>query len=398
MQYDFCIIGAGIVGLSTAYKLKNKYPKAKIILVEKEKKVSTHQTGRNSGVVHAGIYYKNGSLKSKFCKQGLKETYQFADQHSINYKKIGKLIVATNDQEASVLEALYHDHKSEVNLQLISATQASSIEPNLNVKSAILSSNTGIIDWQKFSQKVLEVIMEKDVRLLTEANVSSISESSKGVHIRFLRNRKKICAKKLICCAGLNSDRLAELSGLKINVKIIPFKGTYFYLNKDKSGIFKKLIYPTPNLNTPFLGIHFTKHIDGSISVGPSASLSLAREGYDGVSINIKDSFDTFFYKGFWKFLNNNKQFIFNEAMISFSKYLYLNQCNKFIKGLSLSDISFSKCGIRAQAVDHNGNFVNDFLFAGTEKTLHVLNAPSPAATSAFPIADHILKKIEQHI
>ena len=390
--YDYCIVGAGIIGISTAYQLMNKYPKAKIILVEKEKQAAIHQTGRNSGVVHAGIYYKSGSLKSSFCIQGLKETYQFAEQYSIPFKKIGKLIVATNDHESSVLENLYQNRKDELNLKLLSEAQVTSIEPHLRSSLAILSPETGIIDWQEFAQTVLKIARDRGVKLLTNAYVTHIDESSKYVEIKILNDVKKIRTKKLICCAGLQSDRLMKLSGLQSNVRIIPFKGTYFYLNQDKSNLFKKLIYPTPNLGTPFLGIHFTKHINGSVSVGPSASLSFTREGYNGFSLNFKDTADIFFYKGFWKFLINQKKFIVNEAMIAFSKKLYLDQCKKFYDGLSLSDIHYSKCGIRAQAVDQDGNFVQDFLFAKTEKILHVLNAPSPAATSCFPISKYIIK------
>lgn len=398
MVYDFCIIGGGIVGLSTAYKLKTKFPMAKIVLIEKEKKVAMHQTGRNSGVVHAGIYYKNGSLKSIFCKQGLKETYNFAQKHSINYRKIGKLIVATNDREVSVLESLYNEHRDDVNLRFLTSSQTSNIEPNLSVKAAILSPETGIIDWQKFSQKIYEDILKNNVEVITESEVAAIIESSKHVELRFLKSPRMVKTKKLICCGGLNSDRLAKLAGVNTNCKVIPFKGTYFYLKKEFSGMFERLIYPTPNLDTPFLGIHLTKHIDGSVSIGPSASLSLSREGYTNNSFTIKDSLDIFFYKGFWKFLVNNKKFILNEALISFSKNMYLKQCKNFIEQLSASDIVSEKCGIRAQAVDSNGKFIHDFLFANTEKTLHVINVPSPAATSAFPIADFIIKEMEKSL
>lgn len=393
MIYDYCIVGAGIVGISTAHQLINKYPKAKIILIEKEKQAATHQTGRNSGVVHAGIYYKSGSLKSSFCMQGLRETYRFAEQHSIPYKKTGKLIVATNDQESSVLEKLYQNRKDELNLQLLSRSQVRSIEPNLRSSLAILSPETGIIDWQQFAQTALQIAEYNGVELLTNAYVTHIDESSKHVEIRILNGVKKIRTKKLICCAGLQSDRLLKLSGLQSDVRIIPFKGTYFYLNQDKSNLFKKLIYPTPNLETPFLGIHFTKHINGSMSIGPSASLSFARESYKGFNVNIKDTADIFFYKGFWKFLINQKKFIVKEAMIAVFRKLYLDQCKKFYANLSLSDVSFSKCGIRAQAVDRDGNFIHDFLFVNSKRILHVLNAPSPAATSCFPIAEHIIKK-----
>jgi (S)-2-hydroxyglutarate dehydrogenase len=393
MIYDYCVIGAGIVGIATAYQLKTRYPTAKIIIIEKEKQAAAHQTGRNSGVVHAGIYYKAGSLKSTFCKQGLTETYRFAEQHSIPFNKTGKLIVATNDKEAYVLEKLYQDRKDELNISLLSRAEVSSIEPNLKANSAILSPETGIIDWQQFAQRVLQSARKKGVELLTDATVTHINETSKYVEMRLSNFVKKIRTKKLICCAGLQSDRLVMKSGLQSDVKIIPFKGTYFYLNKDKSNIFKKLIYPTPDLETPFLGIHFTKHINGSVSLGPSASLSLSREGYNGFVLNINDSVDTLFYKGFWKFLIKQKKFIVNEAIITISKLMYLRQCKKFYDGISVSDIQYSKCGIRAQAVDRDGNFVNDFLFASSEKILHVLNAPSPAATSCFPIANYILNK-----
>lgn len=396
MIYDYCIIGAGIVGITTAFQLINKHPKAKIILIEKEKQISTHQTARNSGVVHAGIYYKRGSLKSKFCKQGIMDTYQFADKYSVNYQKIGKLIVATTDQESSILEKLYYDRKDELNLQLLSKTQVSSIEENLKAKSAILSPETGIINWQQFAQKVLEIATKKGVELITDASVTHIDESSKHVEIALVNHATKIFTQKLICCAGLHSDKLAKLSGLETNCRIIPFKGTYFYLKHERSNVFKRLIYPTPNLDTPFLGIHFTKHVDGKISVGPSASLSFSREGYNNVSFNFADTFDTLSYKGFWKFLNKHKKFIFNEVLISYSKSLYLSKCRKFFANISLSDIEFLKSGIRAQAVDREGNFIHDFLFAKTKKTLHVINAPSPAATSAFPIAEHIVEKVNE--
>jgi L-2-hydroxyglutarate oxidase len=398
MIYDFCIIGSGIVGASVAYNLKLKAPKAKILIIDKESQAGFHQTGHNSGVIHAGIYYEPNSLKSNFCISGLNQTYQFCDKYQVPYKKVGKLIVANNEQEHQILEGLKSRlNGKNLNLNLIGKNTLKKIEPNLKSSSALFSPNTGVINWLLFSKKLLELFHSNNGKSLLKTKVTAIEESDKFVTLNCKNDSGsniKILTKKLVVCGGLQADRLAKLSGVEVDFQIIPFRGDFYKLDTKFNKIFNHLIYPTPSDKLPFLGIHFTKTIDDQIIIGPNASLNFSREGYGKLDTNLNDIIDYIKFQGFWKLLFKNKEFIFHELLTSIFKRYYFNECMKYTTMFEINNFKYFKSGIRAQLVDKNGSLVNDFYFKETNKILHVINAPSPAATSSLPIGDYISRKI----
>jgi L-2-hydroxyglutarate oxidase len=393
-NYDFIIIGSGIIGASVAYHLILNNPKSKIILLEKEKKPFSHQTSHNSGVIHAGVYYKPGSLKSKFCIEGLKSTYEFCDKNNIYYSRCGKLITASSKDEIPALHSLFdNSNKNDLSLKLLSKHQVKKIEPNLISEEAILSPNTGIIDWTNFAMTMLKKFLDLGGNVKFNYSVTSIDENDTNVII----NKKisnELSGSYLISCGGLQSDRLAKMLDLNSNIKIVPFRGDYYLLDEKYNNLFKHLIYPVPNPKLPFLGIHFTKIISNRIILGPNASLNFSRESYSKWILNINDIADYLFFNGFWKLLFNHKEFLFKEFLTSFSKYYYLKQCLKYYQNLEINDLLPYRCGIRAQAVDQNGEPVHDFVFESTSRCLFVLNAPSPAATSSIPIGKYIVKRL----
>ncbi len=392
--YDYLVIGSGIIGVSVAYHLKLKHKNAKILLLEKESKPFQHQTSHNSGVIHAGIYYKPDSLKSNFCIQGLHDTYNFCDKHNVPYKKIGKLIVATNSDEAEKLNNLFLRAKSlDLNLKLLSKKEVKKIEPNLNSLESFFSPKTGIIDWAFFANVLLKCFVNMGGQVRFDSDVTSINENHQNVVLKCNQLNEKIYGLKLISCGGLQSDRLAKMVGLNPNSKVVPFRGDYYVLHKKFNNLFNHLIYPVPDLKTPFLGVHFTKHINGFMMIGPNASLNFSRESYERYSFNIKDTFDYFLDKGFWKLLFKYKEFMAHELLTSFSRYFYLKDCKRYYSNLRLSDLVSYHAGIRAQTIAKDGSLIDDFLFENTKNSLFVLNAPSPAATSSLPIGKFIADK-----
>jgi L-2-hydroxyglutarate oxidase len=396
MFYDYSIIGSGIVGISVAFNILKKHPKAKVILLEKESGPLNHQSSHNSGVIHSGLYYPPNSQKAKFCKLGLEKTYSFCKLNNINFNQCGKLIVATNTTELNDLHSLYANaNNNSLSLEIISKSKLKKMEPNILGYEAIYSPKTGIIDWADFGKALLEKYILAGGYFKYNFLASKISEDDRFVQISDYKGTN-IKSSKMISCGGLQSDRLARLVGINPGLKIIPFRGDYFKLKNNYSKIFNHLIYPVPGKGVPFLGIHFTKTLDGSMIVGPNASINFSRENYDRFILNFKDIFDYIFYKGFWKLLINNKKFIFDEFLTSFFKFYYLNKCSKYLKGLSKNDLQIFKAGIRAQAVMTNGSLAHDFIFENTKKSLFVINAPSPAATSSLPIGEYIVDKVDQ--
>lgn len=384
-MFDVCIIGAGIVGLSTAFAIKSKNKHLKILILEKEGAPGLHQTGHNSGVIHAGIYYAPGSLKAKLCREGLEETKEFCKKYNVPYSEVGKLIVATDSLEAERLDSLYSRAISnDLDLLRLSRRELEVAEPNISGLEAIMSPKTAIVDYKLICKRLSEALIDNNVVIKYKEEVDFIDESQAKVSIR-TRTERYECS-QLIVCAGLQSDRLAKLSGLSVDFKIVPFRGEYYKLHHSKENIVKHLIYPVPDPELPFLGIHLTKMIDGSITVGPNAVIGFAREGYDKGSFNLVDFMDYFTYHGFWKMLNQYKRSAFKELCGSISKNTYLNECVKYCPSLTKSDLLPYRAGIRAQAVTNQGQLIHDFLFKRTDRTLHVCNAPSPAATSALPI------------
>ena len=396
--YDFAVIGGGIVGLSTAMQLLQKFPQKKLILIEKENSLATHQTGHNSGVIHAGVYYEPGSLKSKFCKLGVKSTIKFCTEHQLHFEQCGKLLVATNNEELRRMLVLQEKcFKNGLNPIRLNEDELKNLEPNINGIGALRIKETGIVDYKAMSLTMAKIIKKSGGKIILESQVCGILENKNDVEI-VLQNKNVFNARFLVACCGLQSDRIAKMAGLEINYKIIPFRGDYFRLNKKHNNIVQHLIYPIPDPAYPFLGIHLTRMIDGSVTVGPNAALNISREGYNKLYFNIKDFIDMAVYRGFWTFIKKNWRPGVNEILSSISKRKYLKLCQKYCPSLTLSDLEPYRPGIRAQAVSKEGKLIHDFLIKDTNRTLHVCNAPSPAATSSLPIGEYITSLITNKI
>lgn len=390
---DYCIVGGGIVGLATAYALLKDQPGATLALIEKEIELSGHQTGHNSGVIHAGIYYAPGSLKATLCKEGLRATLQFCDQQEIPYHQCGKLIVATNSVEEARIDALYERAVSNgLNISHVSGAQLKELEPNVAGTRALLSPDTGIVDYTVVANKLAGVIHTMGGSIHTAENICHIDEQADSVSVS--SPAKTWTAKQLIVCGGLQADRLARLSGLDVDFRIVPFRGEYFQLPASKNEIVRHLIYPAPDPSLPFLGVHLTRMIDGTVTVGPNAVLGLSREGYAKWSVHLNDLTSCLTFDGFWKLVWSHREHALHELWGSFWKPAYLKECRKYCPSLDVSDLLPYRAGIRAQVVTKSGVAVHDFMFGETKRMLHVYNAPSPAATSAIPIGQLISRKI----
>jgi (S)-2-hydroxyglutarate dehydrogenase len=401
-NYDIIIAGAGIVGLATAYKLNEKKPNLKICVIEKEDSVSKHQTGNNSGVIHSGIYYKPGSLKATNCRRGYKILVDFCDENNIPYDICGKVIVATNEEEIPRLKNLYERGKQNGldDIKELSAEEVKEIEPYVNGVKGILVPYTGIIDYKVVSEKLAELIKEKGVEIKFNESLININDNSQlGIHdsqteIKILTNKNEYSSKLLITCCGLQSDRVAKLNNKKLNVKIIPFRGEYYTIKKERRHIVKNLIYPVPDPQFPFLGVHFTRMLNGKVEAGPNAVFAFKREGYKKTDINFKDLADSLFWKGFLSVMFKFWKVGIGEFYRSYYKPAFVKALQKLLPDIQAEDLDAGGAGIRAQACDINGNLVDDFLFIENEKVIHVCNAPSPAATSSLSIGETIADKI----
>ncbi|MBN0978826.1 L-2-hydroxyglutarate oxidase [Pseudomonas hygromyciniae] len=393
MIYDFCIIGGGIVGLATAMELLKRQPNASLVILEKEALLAKHQTGHNSGVIHAGIYYAPGSLKADLCKRGAEATKQFCSEHGIKFEVCGKLLVASTALEVQRMEALYA--RSQLNgmkVERLDAEQLRAREPNIVGLGGLFLDATGIVDYRQVCETMAEVIRRNGGEICLEKTVTAIAEDTDKVTVSTHDGAWQ--ARHLVVCAGLQSDRLATLAGIDIDHQIIPFRGEYFRLPASKNNIVNHLIYPIPDPELPFLGVHLTRMIDGSVTVGPNAVLGLGRENYKKFSINWKDVAEYARFPGFWKTIWQNLGSGSVEMKNSLFKSGYLEQCRKYCPSLELDDLLPYEAGIRAQAVMRDGTLVHDFLFAQTPRMLHVCNAPSPAATSAIPIGEMIADRM----
>lgn len=393
MIYDFCIIGGGIVGLATAMELLKRQPNASLVILEKEPVLAKHQTGHNSGVIHAGIYYAPGSLKAELCKRGAEATKQFCSEHGIKFEVCGKLLVASTALEVQRMEALYA--RSQLNgmkVERLDAEQLRAREPNIVGLGGLFLDATGIVDYRQVCETMAAVIRRNGGEICLEKTVTAIAEDTDKVTVSTHDGAWQ--ARHLVVCAGLQSDRLATLAGIDVDHQIIPFRGEYFRLPASKNNIVNHLIYPIPDPELPFLGVHLTRMIDGSVTVGPNAVLGLGRENYKKFSVNWKDVAEYARFPGFWKAIWQNLGSGSVEMKNSLFKSGYLEQCRKYCPSLELDDLLPYEAGIRAQAVMRDGSLVHDFLFAQTPRMLHVCNAPSPAATSAIPIGEMIADRM----
>ncbi len=395
--YDYLVIGGGIVGLSTAWQLQQQQPGSKILLLEKEAQVARHQTGHNSGVIHAGVYYAPGSLKAKFCREGVAATLQFCRDNDIHYEQCGKLLVATDAQESARMQALFERcQQNGIDVQMLDAQQLHALEPNVRGVGAIRVPSTGIVDYRQVCGKMAERFQEMggEVRLGTE--VTGLQEEVDCIRVQTPDG--EIRSRFLIACSGLLADRTTRMLGIRPdngrNFQIIPFRGEYYRLPPAHNKVVSHLIYPIPDPDLPFLGVHLTRMIDGSVTVGPNAVQGWKREGYGRINISLRDVAEMVRFPGFWKVLWNNLGTGLAETRDSWFKRGYLQRVRKYCPSLTLSDLQPYPAGIRAQAVLEDGTLVHDFLFADSPRSLHVCNAPSPAATSAIPIGAYIIDRV----
>lgn len=393
MIFDYCVIGGGILGLATAMRLLEGRP-GSLIVLEKEAALGRHQTSHNSGVIHAGIYYPPGSLKAELCRRGAQATKAFCAQNGIRFEVCGKLLVATSDIEMQRMEALYDRSKqNSIEVRRVSETELKEREPNIRGHGALFVPSTGIVSYQEVCEAMSKriVALGGEIRLSTRA--TGVRETIEAVDIASAGESWR--AKKLVACAGLQSDRLAVLAGLSIEHRIVPFRGEYFRLPAAKNNIVRHLIYPIPDPALPFLGVHLTRMIDGSVTVGPNAVIGFAREGYPRLSVNLADTADYALFPGFWKTMLAHRKSAVMELRNSLWKSSYLEECRKYCPSLTIDDLLPQEAGIRAQAIGKDGTLIHDFLFAQTDRMLHVCNAPSPAATSAIPIAEMIARRLQ---
>lgn len=397
MIYDYAIVGGGIVGLSTSIALQEKYPDKTIILVEKESHCASHQTGHNSGVIHSGIYYKPSSYKAILTRKGNAEMVKFCQHHNINHDVCGKLIVACQEKELPLLENLYQRGLANgIAVEKISLAEAKEIEPYLTCLSAIRVPTAGIVDYKQVAQKYAEIFTQKGGEIKYNTKVIEIKSFEKEQIL--ITNQGEIKAKFLINCAGLYSDRVAKLGGINPEMKIIPFRGEYHELKPEKRYLVKHLIYPVPNPDFPFLGVHFTRLIDGNIHAGPNAVLSLKREGYKKTDFDLKEFWEIVTYPGLWKLVSKYYAEGIEEIVRSISKKAFVSSLQALVPEVQEDNIIASPAGVRAQALRNDGKLVEDFFLLPTKNALHVCNAPSPAATASLEIGKAICDEIGKNI
>ena len=396
-HYDYAIIGAGIIGISVAWQLQQRQPNASIIVLEKEAAVAQHQTGRNSGVIHAGVYYKPGSLKADFCKRGAQATLDFCRQYNIDVKQPGKLLVASSPIEHERMLALKQRcDQNGIATEVLDKQTLRQYEPNITGVGALLVEHSGIVDYKRITDAMAKEFQQQGGNLHVNTEISAVIEDSLGIQIT--TNQGYINTDYMVCCAGLMADRLTRMLNIDVDFSIIPFRGEYYQLAAEKSSIVSRLIYPIPDPALPFLGVHLTPTIEGNITVGPSAVLGWKREGYSRYNFSMQDSLDMLRYPGFWRLGAKQFKSGISEFKDSLYKQGYLKRVQKYCPSLTSDDLIRSPTGIRAQAVDHDGELVEDFLFAESPRSLHVCNAPSPAATSAIPIGEYICNKIPKKV
>ncbi|AFY56678.1 putative dehydrogenase [Rivularia sp. PCC 7116] len=394
-MYDFAIIGGGIVGLSTGMALGERYPKARILVLEKENQVAFHQTGNNSGVIHSGIYYKPGSFKAKFSREGCRSMVQFCQEHGIDHEVCGKVIVATSAEELPRLENLYkRGLENGLEVKKITSEEVKEKEPHVTSVAGIWVSSTGIVNYKQVCQKYAEIIQKQGSEIKFNTKVEKIVASGQNQVLE--TNNGSFETRFVINCAGLYSDRVAKLGKVNPQAKIVPFRGEYYELTPEKRHLVKGLIYPVPNPDFPFLGVHFTRMIDGTVHAGPNAVLSLKREGYKKTDFNLRDFAEVMSYPGFWKLAAKNSDEGIKEIIRSWSKAAFVKSLQQLIPEVRSEDVVPTHAGVRAQALMNNGKLVDDFLIVKGQNSVHVCNAPSPAATSSIEIGKAVAAEIPE--
>ncbi|WP_245719891.1 L-2-hydroxyglutarate oxidase [Nocardia uniformis] len=388
------MIGGGIVGVATAHRVLSRHPGASLLLLEKADALAGHQTGHNSGVIHSGIYYEPGSLKARLCREGARRTKEFAIAHDIPFQVCGKLLVATDSAEHARMLALYERSITNgVEVELLDAAELVRREPHVTGVGALFVPDTGIIDYRRVTEALATRVRTAGGEIVVGAEVTAIDESGDAVTVSGPAGSWR--ARRLVACAGLQADRMARMAGLRIELRIVPFRGEYYQLPPARQGLVRTLIYPIPDPELPFLGVHLSPTIDGDLTVGPNAVLGLSREGYRKGSIDPRDAREVLGFPGFHRVAAANVRTGLRELRNSLFKRGYLAECRRYCPELTIEDLRPREAGIRAQAVLRDGTLVHDFLIERTARSVHVLNAPSPAATSALPIADHIVNELD---
>jgi L-2-hydroxyglutarate oxidase len=390
-EYDVAIVGGGIIGLSTAMHLAGRFPGWRVAVLEKEKELATHQTGHNSGVIHSGIYYRPGSHKARFCVAGVKKLLQFCDENEIEYEQCGKVIVATDESELGRLEALYERGVANGvgGLEMVGPERLKEIEPHAAGVKALWSPQTGIANYTKVSQTYATRFQEAGGDIFNEAPVQSINRA--GGSLALETPKGTVQAKHIINCAGLYADRVAAMTEDRVDVRIIPFRGEYFTLRPESHHLVSGLIYPVPDPRFPFLGVHYTRNITGSVEAGPNAVLALSREGYRKRDIDLGETWSSLSYPGFWKMALKNWKIGLGEVHRSYRKSVFLRDLQRLLPEIKETDLAPGGSGVRAQAVARDGSLLDDFSIIQGREAVHVLNAPSPGATSSLAIGEYIV-------
>ena len=394
-EFDIAIVGGGIVGLATAFKMQSNFSNLNIVVFEKEKELAFHQTGRNSGVIHSGLYYKNGSLKAKNCVEGRKQLVDFSKKNNIDFDICGKIVVAVNENESKRLYELKKNGEQNglKGLKILNSEELKKIEPNVVAVRALLVPEAGIIDYKQLTNKLADKIVSinKLSKVILNCNVKSYNST------QIITSKGVFKANHIIFCGGLFADRLAKRDNIKLNMQIVGFRGDYYQLSNDAKSKVNNLIYPLPNPEFPFLGVHFTRMIDGEIECGPNAVFTFKREGYGKFDFNLKDTFNALCFIGTWRLFINHWKFGLNEYKRAFSKLLFLRELQKIIPSLKMHDIITGRSGVRAMALSNEGEVIDDFKIIRNKKNIHVLNAPSPAATACLAIGEEIMLQAKSH-
>jgi L-2-hydroxyglutarate oxidase LhgO len=399
IDFDIVIVGGGIVGLASAYKIARSHPGVRIAVLEKEDRVGAHQTGHNSGVIHSGLYYKPGSAKAATCMAGRRELIEFAKMHGIPHEICGKIIVATNEAELPAMEKILQNglQNGVEGLEQIGPDRIRQIEPFVTGITALHVPSAGIIDFVKVAGRLVELIERagKHNKVLVSHEVKGFDRHD--FHTNVLTKKGAFSTRYVINCAGLQCDRVARMDGIEPPIRIIPFRGDYCELSPAAASKVRNLVYPVPNPAFPFLGVHFTRVIDGTVECGPNAVFSFKREGYGKIDFSLRDSWESLSYPGTWILFARNWKYGLGEYTRAFSKKRLLTQLQRLIPSLTLEDLHPGTAGVRAQALGPTGVLVDDFKIEAPGHSIHVLNAPSPAATASLAIGDHINQVATEH-
>ncbi len=398
-RYDIAVIGGGCVGVASAYKIKMRHPGLRVVILEKEGQLAAHQTGRNSGVIHSGLYYKPGSYKARNCVDGRRELVAFAREHRIPHDICGKVIVATDPSEIPHMEKAFANGRANgvEGIEKIGPDRIREIEPACAGIAGIWVPCTGIIDFVALTRKLAELTasMDEHAVVLLHREARGFRHVEGGIDI--LTNRETIRARHIVNCTGLFSDRIAVREGVQPGLQIVGFRGDYYELAESALDRVRNLIYPVPNPAFPFLGVHFTRMIHGGVECGPNAVFTFKREGYGKTDFNLRDTLQALGYIGTWRLMMRHWRFGLDEYKRAFSKRLFLQRLRKLIPSLEMDDIVTGRAGVRAMALGPDGNMIDDFKIISHDRALHVLNAPSPAATACLAIGEAVNKMAEEH-